>query len=501
MTSKKKTELIDIYMPLARPIGKIRMDYVKKNIVPFLIVKDDRKTGYCTFCEQEMEMPKTKHNQECNCPKCNHKVQVIHSWRRQLSTLNRTKWYVFPQVIDEDTVMLRYILTDCFYDKIVIEERARQIIDFKTEKTYEFERYCNSQEYSVQRKNYFRIPTFYIGNHYYCGCAEEIKPYFFSELSKLRDAKYNMEYVKKEYSYTTEITTNISNIFSTLGLYEKLDKIGLANKLNLKHIGYDRYKTELTQMLHLNKTTLGILKKYPSNKALEYLQTHQTATEESFLQARIIDYNNFNELFLKDNNISVKQFYKYAVKQNEKINSDAFFYDYKDYIRNLKQLNYILDNSYLFPKDFRKEKDRVTLEYIQKTSNNEKDAKKTLIIKKISSLIRGNNELSKWINGENGLQIYVPESVEDLRLEGMRLHNCIGTYCDRIANKNTLVFFVRKLSDPDKEYVAFEYNSNGRIVQIRENRNEVCKNNNVIDFVNAFCNKLNSINVYKLIAA
>lgn len=503
MTSKKKTELIDKFMPLARPIGKIRMDYVKKNIVPFLIVKDDRKTGYCTFCEQEMEMPKTKHNQECNCPKCNHKVQVIHSWRRQLSTLNRTNWYAFPQVIDEDTVMLRYILTDCFYDKVVIEERARQIIDFKAEKTYEFERNRNSQDYLMQRKNFFRIPTFYMGNHYYCGCADEIKPYFFSELGKLRDAKYNEKLIKSKYSYETEIETNIIHIYSKIGLLEKLNKVNLADKINInaRDFSFDRTQSELTKMLLLNKNTLNILKKYPSNKSLKWLQKNPNCTEEDFIKAKIIDYDFYNEAYLRTIGITINQLYKYAIKQNENLQDDNFFVDYKDYVRNLIDLDYKLDKSYLFPKDFRKEKNRVTLEYIHKHSNGEEDKKKSLIIKKISELIKGNNQLSNWIQGEKGLQIYVPESVDDLKLEGKRLHNCIGTYCDRIANKNTLVFFVRKLSDPDKEYVAFEYSSSGQVVQIRENRNANCENSDVISFVKTFCSMLNNINVYKLIAA
>lgn len=503
MVSKKKTELINKYMPLARPIGKIRMDYVKKNIVPFLIVKEDRKTGYCTFCGEEMEMPKTKHNQKCNCPKCNHKVQVIHSWRRQLSTLNRTNWYAFPQVIDKDTVMLRYILTDCFYDKVVIEERARQIIDFKAEKIYEFERNWYSQDYSMQRKLFFRLPSFYMGNHYYCGCADEIKPYFFSELGKLRDAKYNEKLIKSKYSHSTRIEDNIIRIYSKIGLFEKLNKVNLADKIKIdaRDFRFDRTKSELTKMLLLNKNTLNILKKYPSNKALKWLQNNPNCTEENFIKAKVIDYDLSNEAYLHTIGITINQLYKYAIKQNEILQDNNFFIDYKDYVKNLIDLDYKLDKSYLFPKDFRKEKNRVILEYIHKHSCSEEDKKKNLIIKKISELIKGNNQLSNWIQGEKGLQIYVPESVDDLRLEGKRLHNCIGTYCDRIANKNTLVFFVRKLSDPDKEYVAFEYNSSGRVVQIRENRNANCENSNVINFVNTFCSMLNNINVYKLIAA
>lgn len=501
MTKQKKQMLADKYMQKARPIGKVRMDYVKKNIVPFLIVKDDRETSYCTYCGEEMKMPKTKHNQECNCPKCNHKVQVIHSWRRKISTLDKIYWYAFPQVIDSDTVMLRYILAECFYNKVVIEERARQIIDFAKEKTYEFEKNWGNDSYKVSRKDFFRIPNYFMGNRYYCGSADEIRPYFFSELSKLRDAKYNEKLIKSKYSYTTEIRCNLQNIYGKIGLYEKLNKVGLLNDINIKDIKFDRTQSELTKMLLLNKNTFNILKKYPSNKALNYLQQHPDCTEDYFIKARLIDYTFENEKYLNNLGITLNQFYKYAKKQDKELKDNNFFLDYKDHIELLRKLEYTLDKGYLFPKDFKKEKDRIILESLQSDIDTEESKKRTLIIHKISELIRGNNELSSWINGENGLQVYVPESVEDLKMEGKRLHNCIGTYCEKIADKETLVFFVRKLSDPNKEYVAFEYDSRGKVVQIRENRNKNCENENVIQFVNAFCKALNSINVYKLIAA
>ncbi len=498
MVSKKTKIYSQEVMSKMRPIGKIRMDYVKKNIVPFFIVKEDKKTGFCTMCGKEMEISKLKHNQKCNCPSCNHKVHVIHSWRRQLEKIEKIIWYAFPQVIDEHTVVIRYILAHCLCDKVFIGEEAREIIDLNNPKNIIYLEKNVDGNYYNSKRTYFRYPTFYMGNRFYCCLADEIEPYFFSELSKLKGAKYNIDVVKKYYSKTTAINANIFNIYSRIDLLEKLDKINLMDKLQLHNIKYDKTQSELTKMLGLNKNSLKILRKYPSNKALEWLQMFPNCTEDDFIKSEVIDYNISNKRFLETLGITINQFYKYMNQQNEANNKKGFFLDYNDYVRSLKKLKYRLDKGNLFPKNFRKAKDRLSIEQIKAESA--KDIKRNIIIKQISNLIRENNELSNWIKGENGLQIYVPESVEDLRLEGKRLHNCIGTYVERIAAKNTLVFFVRKLSDPNREYVAFEYNSSGKVVQIREDRNHICENDNVISFVTSFCNMLNKVNVYKMIA-
>ena len=116
-------------------------------------------------------------------------------------------------------------------------------------------------------------------------------------------------------------------------------------------------------------------------------------------------------------------------------------------------------------------------------------AKQSRLIKKISNGLRKTDDLQEFLQGSNGLLVYVPESAEDLLKEGRHLHNCIGTYIDRIAEGKTLVFFVRRLNDINAPFVAFEY-CNGEVVQCRYDKNEAVKDDKIINFVDAFAERL-----------
>ena len=107
--------------------------------------------------------------------------------------------------------------------------------------------------------------------------------------------------------------------------------------------------------------------------------------------------------------------------------------------------------------------------------------------------------LQEFLNGSNGLLVYVPESSEDLIAEGKSMNNCVGTYVDRIAEGKTFVFFVRRLDDPTAPFVDFEY-CNGEVIQCRYDHNETATEDTeqgakIISFVDAFANKLRKNNV------
>ena len=152
-------------------------------------------------------------------------------------------------------------------------------------------------------------------------------------------------------------------------------------------------------------------------------------------------------------------------------------------------MNYPLDDSYLYPKDFYKEDRRIAKEISDK-ENAETNNKMTLV----ANALRNSKELADMFKGSMGLQVVVPESVGELRSEGKYLHNCLGGYGERIAEKKTLVFFVRKIEDPTAPYVALEYN-HGRIVQCRFDHNVPVKDEKIIQFTELLAMKLRKENI------
>ena len=61
-------------------------------------------------------------------------------------------------------------------------------------------------------------------------------------------------------------------------------------------------------------------------------------------------------------------------------------------------------------------------------------------------------------------QIVFPNCVNDFVQEGINQRNCVGGYARLVAKGDTIVFFVRKKSEPDKSYITAECRD-GKLVQ------------------------------------
>lgn len=64
-----------------------------------------------------------------------------------------------------------------------------------------------------------------------------------------------------------------------------------------------------------------------------------------------------------------------------------------------------------------------------------------------------------------------PESVVDLVREGENLHHCVGSYTDRIIKGNSLIFFLRRIANPDQSLVTVELSKNYSLIQAKARNN------------------------------
>ena len=67
--------------------------------------------------------------------------------------------------------------------------------------------------------------------------------------------------------------------------------------------------------------------------------------------------------------------------------------------------------------------------------------------------------------------IVLPSSVSDLKKEGTTLHHCVATYADRVAKGETLILFIRQISEPDTPFYTMEWRDN-RVIQCRGSHNK-----------------------------
>lgn len=79
----------------------------------------------------------------------------------------------------------------------------------------------------------------------------------------------------------------------------------------------------------------------------------------------------------------------------------------------------------------------------------------------------------------NDIVIKVPSSMEDFTDEGNQQHNCVGYfYHDRMAQGNTLIYFLRLKSQPNKSYVTCRFDTNHRETVEHRTKNNVSYTNN-----------------------
>lgn len=63
--------------------------------------------------------------------------------------------------------------------------------------------------------------------------------------------------------------------------------------------------------------------------------------------------------------------------------------------------------------------------------------------------------------------VKVPDSVQELFEEGRKLHHCVGSYADRIISGENLIFFIRKVKEPDKPWLTVDLSEAGQILELK----------------------------------
>lgn len=160
---------------------------------------------------------------------------------------------------------------------------------------------------------------------------------------------------------------------------------------------------------------------------------------------------------------------KYIQKQTEKRKEEkghttytleGIIRAYRDYLRECEQLHFDLhDREILFPKDLVAAHDR-TMKQIAFEKNKADQEKFQKAVEKL--------EKFAWSEGE----FFIRPAREQMELtaEGKALHHCVGGYIRDMAEEKTAIFFLRKVSEPDKPFYTLELQKK-RVIQCRTEHN------------------------------
>ena len=526
---KKETDLIDAVMEPVKQEPEEFRSWAFESAMSFsrYLIYQEVKKGIaqceCTHCGK-IELVNRKdirlrNNEKGICPFCGSKVTIKAKGRLPYLMTDK-RWVAYVDPTNEGFIWryfyvyreIRKYPEHTLGNKRVfqgIEEYARQFYSFPNGKPecdpYEYAEYKKSGEMRWchdEGKIACTKCILYPGN---LPQAWEHTPMKYSALEILSK---NMPTVSLEYERGIQCFLEFPKLewICKMGLNQLAKEIinkryhGAAGKINME--GGTIYK-----ILGLNRVNTKILQAIDGNyDELRLLQVAQTIGLQLKADQLTEYYRTFgcNTELLKQANrkVSLHKLVKYIGKESERYpigessGCGKYAYmrcqeyedarierkrnmasDWLEYLGWCKELNYDLDNMFIYmPKNFKAVHDRTAEEYQalqDKKAAAERKRQETLARKRMEQTQKAIEEIFKKNEGMDafsirgkGLILVVPKNGDEIKAEGEVLHHCVGGYVSRVASGETNIFFIRKAEAPGKPYFTLEYRDN-RVIQCR----------------------------------
>ena len=260
---------------------------------------------------------------------------------------------------------------------------------------------------------------------------------------------------------------------------EYLLKLGLGkfvySKMLLEKIGKDK---KFCKWLIANKNELlnnrfyiaVILRAYQLNKPLQQLQDYAEA------KIQLKNQNSQVRLFFKGKDL--ERLIDYIAEQRTNAST---YHDYYLACRNLG-LDMSADKN-RFPHNFKRWHDIRIDEYATMRAMQDAERKKELYTKFAAV---AQKYISLQHNIGDSFVVIIAKSPAELIHEGDTLHHCVGrmNYDQKFAREETLIFFVRNITQPNVPFVTLEYSiQNKKILQCYGDRDSK-PDDSVLEFVN-----------------
>lgn len=176
--------------------------------------------------------------------------------------------------------------------------------------------------------------------------------------------------------------------------------------------------------------------------------------------------------------------YVVKLKREQKIS----FHEVFTLIRDTAQMADLLQVPFeLYPKDLRARHDSLSVAF-KSFQQKEKDSAVNAHGHEIEAVY--DFAKSEKVFADSQYKIVVPKTVRDIVDEGQQQSNCVGSYVDSFAKKETIIFFVRDKDTPQKSFVTVEFR-NGEMRQCYYAYNRrVPEGTKEFQVAKAFCKKL-----------
>lgn len=467
-------------------------EYLNDEINYPIVYNRFKKEAHCLNCGKDYKYLNRYHADEYEtCPCCGKRRATWPHTRNMI--VDRT--LIFATHTDKDiriavaSVFYKYVADDWNYIKdMKAEISIDEVLYFSRDKQEAwYQNWWNRSPKEAFRKDTGKgIRTF---------IPAELRRYQCSMHASVQDALSNgfLKYA----NIGIHDAYDESHLMKLIYIYSKYPQAEYLKKLGYEEIIKDRIYNQanyikvnwrgdsLEKMLGITKTEISKLNQwgYKSTDnigAYKFLKKYQAKISKKNMDA-------FNSVFLsvsdylsdftkEENPIKISE---YISKQKELDNNRLIVYDYKDYLKQLKELGYPLEEYYLYPKNLRESHEKLTDE-INKKINEEKRRRAIQQEKEYKKIL---GKVKKFTFASETLVVRPIASIEELQAEGIKMHHCVASYSKKLILGHCYIFTVRTVKVPDEPIATLELSGDKkRIVQLRGKGNAI-----VSDEIKAFC--------------
>ena len=493
---KKQRAIIDRmkYVPV---LPRDLKGFIHREVMPQYIFYDYQRKApghaYCTVCRHEVRIAAAKHNTSGLCPRC--KKEITFKCRGRRGRIFDRATVQVLQKAEGNGLVLRIIkVYRSFADSDIpnhfeIWENARQFITLSSSGQ------CSVDAYYYHHKAGYDLTPWCNG---YRPVFDRWKYNFTADMSGVlyqRNLSDTLKDTPWAYSQLEAFSSiaSFSGVATFLSAYIKRPKIEHLIKMKLYRlvsgIIYGGYSYSALQAINFNgenmRAILGIDRPYfpllrelnPSIDQLHLIRQllqadHKPSTEQIkwFIASKISNADAAKELLA---HMSVHKLQRYveqqfapedeaALKRVDYYKINTLITDYHDYLCMCKELQYDVKNSFiLFPRELKAAHDSVA-----KTLKDKRTAEHE---KAIAGSFDEWQKRYQYQSKE--LMMIPPHSAKEIVDEGAVLHHCVRLYVKNVAEKKSVILFVRSVDEPDKSLCTVEV-KDGQVTQARGFDNE-----------------------------
>jgi hypothetical protein len=488
---KKQRAIIDRmkYVPV---LPRDLKGFIHREVMPQYIFYDYQRKApghaYCTACRHEVRIAAAKHNTSGLCPRCKKKITFKCRGRRG-RIFDRETVQVLQKAEGNGLVLRIIKVYRSFADSDIpnhfeIWENARQFITLSSSGQ------CSVDAYYYHYKAGYDLTPWCNG---YRPVFDRWKYNFTADMSGVlyqRNLSDTLKDTPWAYSQLEAFSgiASFSGVATFLSAYIKRPKIEHLIKMKLYRlvsgIIYGGYSYSALQAINFNgenmRAILGIDRPYfpllrelnPSIDQLHLIRQllqadHKPSTEQIkwFIASKISNADAAKELLA---HMSVHKLQRYveqqfapedeaALKRVDYYKMNTLITDYHDYLCMCKELQYDVKNSFiLFPRELKAAHDSVA-----KTLKDKRTAEHE---KAIAGSFDEWQKRYQYQSKE--LMMIPPHSAKEIVDEGAALHHCVRLYVKNVAEKKSVILFVRSVDEPDKSLCTVEV-KDGQVTQAR----------------------------------